>query len=155
MTPDISYYRLALFHAAQHNLSEAIRCARLALGYNAQHGNARRLLELCLYERGEYAESAVQSLVERGKWRAAEKASARLPHQSVRVLLIRGCLWAVGKRYAEAARLFAEAAEADTGDRRAVLYLQEAVRKLRDDRGFYERLLQLAGRIQGRGRADD
>ena len=42
-----------------------------------------------------------------------------LPHQSVRVLNIQGCLCAIAGKYAKAARFFALALEKDTGNKLA------------------------------------
>jgi len=117
---------------------------------NAHSGNARRLLGLCLFELGELDSAAatlegfagltesvrqereeqnllfarVRELAARKRWRKAEVVLRAARHQSVRVLLTRGCLKASAKKYKEAARLFAGALEKDTGNSAAGAYLR-------------------------------
>jgi len=60
----------------------------------------------------------------RKKWRKAEALLRACKHQSVRVLLIRGCLMASAGKYKAAARLFAAALSKDKGNRAAMVYLR-------------------------------
>jgi tetratricopeptide (TPR) repeat protein len=126
---DRRYYRLGLWAAARRDLSGAVRYARYALAVNPAHGGAAKLLGLCrgALGEGEPGEAAggntagdglteVRALAAQKKWRAAEKAARALPCQSVRVLNLRGCLHAAGKRYAQAAACFAEALTLDHGN---------------------------------------
>jgi tetratricopeptide (TPR) repeat protein len=147
------YYLLALSAAERGDLSACARLASLsvALGY-ARDGAVRRLLGLCLYELGELERAAdaladcpeladevrvsqaltkagladAEAFLRRGSWRAALRAVSAIPHQSVRLLNIRGCILAGSKRYARAGRLFAQALRKDAGGRAAPEYLREA-----------------------------
>lgn len=149
------YYRLALSEAERGNLSAAVRLASCALSLEGVRDKARRLLGICLYELGEtglaagllaecpnLAEEArtahnrtkaeldtVKELVRRGKLRAALRAAGNIPHQSVRVLNIRGCILAGAGRYVGAGRLFALAAEKDRGGQATAAYLGETARR--------------------------
>jgi len=157
LTGDLGYryYLLALSAAERGNLSEAARLAGRALSLDSGLYNARRLLGLCLYEMGDLENAArlladfpeladglrevrgetqagldeAERLLGRGKWRAALRAAQSIPHQSVRLLNIRGCILAGAKRYAEAGRLFALAAEKDRGGRAAPEYLKETAKR--------------------------
>ncbi|MDR3320741.1 MAG: hypothetical protein LBS77_07580 [Desulfovibrio sp.] len=116
-------YRMALGAAKQRDLSGAVRYARYAIAVNPAHEAAPKLLTLCLGELGESIcgnntsdeLATVRALAAQKKWRDAEKAARALPHQSVRVLNLRGCLLAAGKRYAPAAACFAKALTLDRG----------------------------------------
>jgi tetratricopeptide (TPR) repeat protein len=118
------YYRLALLAALRRDLSGAALYARYALAFDAEHAGAAKLLELCLDELGEAACGSnapdeletVRALAGQKKWSAAEKAARALPRQSVRVLNIRACLLAAGKRYARAADCFAKVLTMDHGN---------------------------------------
>lgn len=144
------YYRLALSAAKCGDLSGAARLAHCAVSLDGEQDKARRLLGICLLELGDTANAAsilaecpeladkarethertkaglgeVEQLVRRGKWRAALKAAGKIPHQSVRLLNIRGCILAGAKRYARAGRLFALAEEKDRGGCDAQVYLR-------------------------------
>jgi tetratricopeptide (TPR) repeat protein len=122
------YYRLGLMAARRRDLKGAALYARYALALNVEHGGAAKLLEICLEELGESASggnapngsetpagplAAIRALVEKKKWRAAEKIAELLPIQSVRILNIRGCLLAAAKSYARAAACFAKALTMD------------------------------------------
>jgi thioredoxin-like negative regulator of GroEL len=158
-------YLLALSAAERGDLSAAARLARLALALDGeQQDKARRLLGICLYELGDTANAAdllaeipdladaarethaltkagldaVEQLVRRGKWRAALKAAENIPHQSVRLLNIRGCILAGAKRYARAGRLFASAGEKDRGGRAAPEYLRETAKRAKSFWEFWE-----------------
>jgi hypothetical protein len=50
------------------------------------------------------------------KWKAAAIAARAVSHQSVRLLNMQGCLWALAKRYALAADCFAGALAKDRGN---------------------------------------
>lgn len=128
------YYRLALSAAARRDLSSAVAYARYTCLLNTGHENAAKLLGLCLHEMGEPNEEydaaadefeQIRPLIQRKKWRAARRLARSIPHQSVRVLNIQGCLCACSKRYGTAARFFAKALEKDSGNRLALSALTE------------------------------
>jgi thioredoxin-like negative regulator of GroEL len=148
-------YLLALSAAQRGELSVAARLAACALSLEETQDNARRLLGLCLYELGNLEAAAdilavfpdladavreacaltqtgleeTEQFARRGKWRAALKTADRIPHQSVRLLNIRGCILAEAGHYARAGRLFAEAMEKDTGNRFTSACLMETARR--------------------------
>jgi tetratricopeptide (TPR) repeat protein len=118
--PGTRYYRLALFRAVQRDLSGAAVYARYACLLDPSHDDAAKLLELCLHELGEEDDlERVRVLAEQKKWRAAARAASAIPHQSAAALNIRGCLWALAKRYNKAADCFAQALLKDRGSRLA------------------------------------
>jgi tetratricopeptide (TPR) repeat protein len=127
MEPDKRYYRLALSAAVRRDLSGAVIYARYACLLAPENEDAAKLLELCLYELGENSSGEVaddgfdqvRALAAQKKWRKAEQAARAIPHQSVRVLNIRGCLLAAAKRYAQAAGCFAAAMNKDRFNRLA------------------------------------
>lgn len=121
-----SYYLLALYSAKKRDLSRAVELARYAICFGEDE-KASRLLELCLYELG--TREDLSCVRDCKKWRKAEKAARSLEHQSVRVLIIRGCLYASVKRYGKAAKLFAMALEKDSGNALARDYLTETVKR--------------------------
>ena len=154
---DTGYFRLALDKARQRDLSGAIAHAQCALRINAENDQARKLLGLCLYELGELDDAAkalagcdglaetsyaerermaealrqARELCQQRKWRKAAALLQDLPHQSVRILIMRGCIKANAGNYPAAAKLFARALEKDRGNRLAGEYLTEAARRMR------------------------
>ena len=122
------YCSLALHNAKQRDLSGAVVYARRSLILDPDNEKARRLLGLCLFESGEKilpgTLARVRELRARKKWRKAESLLRACKHQSVRVLLIRGCLMASAGKYKAAARLFAAALSKDKGNRAAMVYLR-------------------------------
>ncbi|MDR1439511.1 MAG: hypothetical protein LBJ10_05725, partial [Clostridiales bacterium] len=128
-----------------------------ALADDTRGGAARRLLGLCLFELGDLrrAEGVLAAFpdlagaasearereqaglgearrfLERGKWREALKAVEEIPHQSVRLLSIRGCILAEAGNCAKAGELFAQACERDRGGRAARECLMEAAMRRR------------------------
>jgi tetratricopeptide (TPR) repeat protein len=149
------YYRLALSAAAQRNLSSAVLYARYACRFDSEHQDAAKLLHLCRYELGEQMDGenaddglnlraaqtdgesvddglgTVRALAEKKKWRAAAKAAMTIPHQSVRLLNIQGCLWAAAKNYAKAADYFARALTRDQDNRLAAVCLVDLAQRPR------------------------
>ncbi|MDR1573889.1 MAG: hypothetical protein LBS24_06225 [Clostridiales Family XIII bacterium] len=151
------YYLLALSAAERSELSDAARLATRAVLLGNSRDDVLRLLGLCLYELGETESAAdilaafpdladgaretcasvragldeTRRLARFGKWRAALKAAENIPHQSVRLLNIRGCILAGAKRYAGAGKLFALAAEKDPSGRAAPEYLRETAKYTR------------------------
>jgi tetratricopeptide (TPR) repeat protein len=141
----LRYYRLALSAAGRRDLTNAVVYARYACLLDPQHSDAAALLGLCLYELGESeaprsadapvigeaqditadALERVRSLMEQKKWRAAARAARAIPHQSVRILNIQGCIFAGAKRYALASDCFAKALAKDRGNRLAAEALAE------------------------------
>jgi tetratricopeptide (TPR) repeat protein len=157
------YYLLALSAAERGDLSGAARLSFCAFSLDEGQAKARRLLGLCLLELGNTEDAAkilaefpdlaggasearaltkagletVERLIRRGKWRAALKAAEKIPHQSVRLLNIRGCILAGAKRYAEAGRLFALAEEKDRGGVEASEYLRETAKRAKSLWGLW------------------
>ncbi|MDR1904787.1 MAG: hypothetical protein LBQ88_21190 [Treponema sp.] len=130
------YYRLGLAAAKQRNLSGALRYACFACLLDPGHDGAERLAEICRYELGENRDEPQEPGVERlgvlaeqKKWKAAAKAARGLPRQSVRILNMQGCLWALANRYARAADCFARALAKDRGNMLAVEALAELGRR--------------------------
>jgi tetratricopeptide (TPR) repeat protein len=126
------YYRLGLGAAKRRDLSAALRYAFCARVLDPEHGGAVRLEEICRYELGEDfgedSEPALERLglpVKQKKWKAAARTARGLPRQSVRLLNIQGCLWALAKRYAPAEYCFARALAKDRGNRLAAEALAE------------------------------
>jgi hypothetical protein len=120
------YYRLGLGAAKRRDLSAALRYASFACILAPEHTGAARLAEICRYElgedSGEDSEPAFERLVflaGQKKWKAAAQAARSVPRQSVRLLNIQGCLWALAKRRAPAADCFAKALAKDRGNRLA------------------------------------
>jgi hypothetical protein len=94
--------------------------------------NALRLVEICRYELGETREPALERfdlLVKQKKWKAAAGEAGTVSHQSVRLLNIQGCLWALAKCYALAADCFTRALAKDRGNIFAVDALAELGRQ--------------------------
>ena len=126
-------YRLALIKASQRDLSGAVMLARHARVLNKSHENAAKLLEICLCELDghspETAEDNQKILVpvKLKKWRKAARFAGEAPHQSVRILNIRGCIYACAKRYGKAAREFSQALEKDKGNKLAAAGLAGAL----------------------------
>jgi hypothetical protein len=73
--------------------------------------------------------AAVRALAEKKEWRAAAKAARIIPHQSVRLLNIQGCLWAAAKDHAKAADYFARALTRDQDNRLAAVCLADLARQ--------------------------
>jgi hypothetical protein len=151
------YYRLALGAAVERDLSRAMLDARCACELDGEHENAARLLSLCRYEKGEgcgaedFPEDSgdclesVRRLTADKKWREAALAAQAIPHKSVRVLNIEGCLWALAKDYTKGASCFARALGKDRSSRLAAEGLAElATRRKRFGiflGGFYEKFV--------------
>ncbi|MDR2785533.1 MAG: hypothetical protein LBB83_06430 [Treponema sp.] len=116
------YYRLGLGAAKRRNLRAALGYAQTALLLNPGHGGAIRLAEICRIELGEPRTPEMESYLNRvallagkKKWKAAALAAKDAP-QSIRVLTIQGCLWALAKRHGPAADCFAKALARDHGN---------------------------------------
>jgi hypothetical protein len=130
-------YRLGLAAAARRDLGAALEYAALARALDPWHDGAARLAEICRYERGgmEYPEApAIEgliSLVRRKKWKAAAAEAKRLSPQSVWLLTVQGCLWALAKRDDAAAACFGQALARDRGNPLAAKALTELGRRRR------------------------
>ncbi|MCL2107602.1 MAG: hypothetical protein FWH26_11175 [Oscillospiraceae bacterium] len=161
MELDRHYYRLALSMAARRDLSGAASHARTALAINGENGQAKRLLEICLYELGEPApvsnmpcdahrgdlngQTGLGDIIHRLndlrartgkiKRRKAMRLLKGLHRQSVRSLNMQGCLCAIDGKYRKAARFFALALEKDRGSGLAAAGLAEASKR----RGLWRR----------------
>ena len=140
------YYRLGLAAAKRRNVSLALRYAERACVLDALSQNdtpdmppdsgAQHLAEICRYELGEEAapfENAemerVSVLAGQKKWRTAAAAAKSVSPQSVRLLNIQGCLWALANRSARAADCFTKALAKDRGNRLATDALVEIGRR--------------------------
>jgi hypothetical protein len=149
----VRYYRLALGAAAERDLGRAVLYAGRACELDREHENAARLLRLCRYEMGEDGGpedsddclESVKRLTAKKKWREAALAARTIPNQSVRVLNIQGCLWALAKDYTKGASFFALALRKDRSSRLAAEGLAElAPRRKRFGiflGGFYEKFV--------------
>jgi len=152
-----NYYPLALSAAAAGNLSGAARLSLCALSLGEDEDKSRRLLGICLLELGQAEQAAaflsqcpdlasqaqeehrqlddalasVRKLREGGRWRDALKAARGAGRDSVRMLLVEGCLLAEAGRYAEAGRVFALAQEKDTGSADAAALLRESANRVK------------------------
>jgi tetratricopeptide (TPR) repeat protein len=136
------YYRLALSAAVRRDLSGAVTYARYAVMLDGEHRDAEKLLLLCRRELGEgggtegFSDDTeerlekVKTLAAGRKWRQAARAVRTVPVQSVRVLNVQGCLWALAGNYAEAAGCFARALRKDRGSRIAAEAMAAAVAEL-------------------------
>jgi tetratricopeptide (TPR) repeat protein len=126
-------YRLGLEAAKRRDLSAALRYADCACILDPECGDAALLGEICRYELGEADDEPVlerlMALGAQKKWKAAAEMAGRVHHQSVRLLNIRGCLWALAKRYALAAECFAKALTKDRGNVLAADALAELGRR--------------------------
>ncbi|MDR2445501.1 MAG: hypothetical protein LBD44_06170 [Spirochaetaceae bacterium] len=131
------YYRLALGAAAVRDLSRAVQYAWYAALLDHENPNVVKLLQLCRDELGEaggtgafpeYADhrlERVRTLAAEKKWRDAARAARAIPNQSVRVLNIQGCLWALAKDYTKGSDCFALALGKDRSSRLAAEGLAE------------------------------
>jgi hypothetical protein len=134
-------YRLGLGAAKRRDLGAALDYAALARALDPGHEGAARLAEICRCERGgtddpggpaiedfEGFEGLV-SLIKQKKWKAAAEKAKGLPCQSVWLLSVQGCLWALAKRYDSATDCFAGALARDRGNLLAVKALAELNRR--------------------------
>ena len=71
----------------------------------------------------------IRSLAGQKKWRKALLQAEKIPHQSVRVLLIQGCLYASAKHFGAASRVFVKALEKDCANPLALAGLAETVKR--------------------------
>ena len=134
------YYRLGLAAARQRDLRAALACAEFARALDPDHEGAARLGEICRIELGEAGEPDLEGialLAGRKKWKAAALAARGLSCQSVRLLNIQGCLWALAKRYGSAADCFAQALERDRGNTLAAEALVRLGRRRKFLGGFF------------------
>jgi tetratricopeptide (TPR) repeat protein len=127
-----SCYRLGLVAAKRRDLSAALSYAVFAGILDPEHGGAARLAEICRYELGEPVGEpqnreleGIRLLAGQKKWKAAAAAAKNLPRQTVRLLNIQACLWALAKRYTLAADCFARALAKDRGNPLAAEALAE------------------------------
>jgi tetratricopeptide (TPR) repeat protein len=124
------YYLLGLAAAKQRNLTAALHYVSFANILDPGLRDAVRLAEICWHELGEAQEpERFTILAGQKKWKAAALAAKREPHQSVRLLNIQGCLWALAKHYTRAADCFARALAKDRGNRLAVDAIAELGRR--------------------------
>jgi tetratricopeptide (TPR) repeat protein len=139
------YYRLGLGAAKRRDLSAALGYADFARILDPEYEDAARLAEICRHELGaaDEADEAREAALERigflarqKKWKAAAAAAGRVSPQTLRLLNIQGCLWALAKRYAPAADCFARALAKDRGNTLAV----EALACLGRRRKYFGRL---------------
>jgi tetratricopeptide (TPR) repeat protein len=132
------YYRLGLAAAKRRDLTAAFRYALFACVLDPADGaesclrDATRLADICRYELGEAQDPAFEQIglfVKQKKWAAAARAAGSVSDQSVRLLNIRGCLWALARRYASAMDCFARALAKDRGSILAADALAEIGRR--------------------------
>jgi hypothetical protein len=128
------YFRLALGAAKRRDLSAALGYTAFARILDPGQDDAARLEEICRSELGEDGEQnegleRIAHLAGQRKWKKAANAARDLPGQNARLLTIQGCLWALAKRYAQAADCFAGALARDRGNRLAAEALAELGRR--------------------------
>jgi hypothetical protein len=126
------YYRLGLAAAKQRDLSAALMYAEFACVLDRAQEGAQRLAEICRYEMGAGDARDLEAaglLAKQKQWKAAALAARRLSPQSVRLLTIQGCLWALARHDGRAAECFAGALEKDRGNRLAAKALAEICRR--------------------------
>jgi tetratricopeptide (TPR) repeat protein len=137
------YYRLGLAAARRRDVRAALAYAEFARLLDPEHEGAARLREICRIELGELGSAGepelegIALLTGKKKWKAAALAARGLPGQSVRLLNIEGCLWALAKRYASAADCFAQALERDRGNSLAAKALAHLGRRRKFLGGFF------------------
>ena len=140
------YYRLGLAAARRRDLSSALSYAGIARALDPAHEGAARLSEICRIELGETGEAGeaereqIILLVRQKKWKAAARAAKCLSPPNVRFLTIRGCLWALAKRYGSAAACFEKALAKDRGNALAARALAELGRRRKFFGGFFDSL---------------
>jgi tetratricopeptide (TPR) repeat protein len=140
------YYRLGLAAARRRDLRAALAYAEFARLLDPEHGAAARLGEICRIELGEAGENRepdmerIGLLAAQKKWKAAARAAKGLSRQSVRLLNIQGCLWALAKRHGSAAECFAQALERDRGNTLAAEALARLGRQRKFLGGFFAAL---------------
>jgi hypothetical protein len=125
-------YRLGLGAAKRRDLRAALNYASLARSLDPGHDGAARLAEICRCELDGAEEPALEGLmplIRQKKWKAAAAAAERLPHQSVWLLGIEGCLWALAKRYNSAICCFTGVLARDRGNLLAANALAELGRR--------------------------
>jgi hypothetical protein len=128
------YYRLGLAAAKRRDLRSALGYADFARLVEPEHTGAARLGEICRIELGEDGSrepelEGIVLLAGRKKWKAAALAAKGLSGQSVRLLNIEGCLWALAKRPDAAADCFAQALARDRGNALAAKALAQLGRR--------------------------
>jgi hypothetical protein len=138
-------YRLGLAAAKRRDLSAALRYACFACILDAGHDGAARLAEICRYELGEGPDCGQEfeqaaAFARQRKWAKAARALRNAPRQSVRLLNIQGCLWALAKHRAAAAGCFSKALVKDCGNILASDALAEFGRRRRFFGGFFDPL---------------
>jgi hypothetical protein len=134
---------MGLGAARRRDLNAALAYAEFACLLAPEHPGAVRLAGICRIERGEAGDMPEPErnriLLRAGqkKWKAAALLAKSAAHQSVRVLNIQGCLWALAKRYGPAADCFAKALAKDRGNVLAAQALAELGRRRKFLGGFF------------------
>lgn len=140
------FFRQSLRLAAEHELAESLRCAKRALALGSPH--AGEVMGLCYYELGDLALAehflnefhqeavrkerasiqemlhTVEGLVQRGSYKKALRA-LQFSHATVRLLNLRGCLYARIRHYRQAAACFSEALKLDRRNEEALAFLSD------------------------------
>jgi tetratricopeptide (TPR) repeat protein len=132
------YYRLGLAAAKRRDLTAALRFAFLACVLNPEggddscHEDVEHLAEICRSELGDTRDPAFERiglLAKQKKWSAAARAAGTVSEQSVQLLNIQGCLWALAGRHAPAMDCFGKALAKDRGNILAADALAELARR--------------------------
>ncbi|GHT87082.1 hypothetical protein FACS1894137_13650 [Spirochaetia bacterium] len=124
------YYRLGLAAAKQRHLSAALRYTQCAAIMDPENTDAAHLAEICRQELGgpigeEQLPGEAVALIKQKNWSKAARLLMKIPDQSVRLLAMQGCLWALAKRRALSADCFARALVKDCGNPFALHALTE------------------------------
>ena len=124
------YYRLGLAAAKQRDLSAALRYAQCAAILDPENNDAAHLVEICRQELGgslgeEQLPGEAAAFIKQKSWSKAARLLRKVPDQSVRLLTMQGCLWALAKRRALSADCFERALVKDCGNPLALEALTE------------------------------
>ncbi|MHC6202659.1 hypothetical protein ACYULU_05630 [Breznakiellaceae bacterium SP9] len=134
------YYRLGLAAAKEWYLSAALRYAQCASDMDPQNTDAARLAQLCRYElEGSPDEELLPGeaavFIQQKKWSKAARLLGKVSHQSIRLLAIQGCLWALAKRRTLSDACFSRVLAKDRGNPLAL----QALTEQRPQRNFFWR----------------
>ncbi|GHV80485.1 hypothetical protein AGMMS49944_22760 [Spirochaetia bacterium] len=124
------YYRLGLAAAKQRHVSTALRYAGCASVLDPENSDTAYLAEICRHELGgslteEQIPGEAAALIKQKSWSKAARLLRKVQDQSVRLLAMQGCLWALAKRRALSADYFVRVLAKDSGNPLALEALTE------------------------------
>jgi hypothetical protein len=126
------YYRLGLTAAKQRYLTVALKYAECAFLMDPENADASALAEICRNELGcaltsEQIPEQVITLIQQKNWLEAARVLEKVSQQSVRLLSVQGCLWALLNRWVLSADYFARVLEKDRGNQLALEVLTQFI----------------------------